>query len=370
LRIAYVTPLYRPAMGGVEMHVEHLATRISRAGHEVEVLVQTSDASLPPVEVLDGVLVRRFQTLARSDHYSLSPKLAVYLAQHGGEYDVIHGHNYHALPALMAALSTRSTYFFTPHYHGKSHSAFRNLLHRPYRQGGALIMRRASTVIAVAPAEAELIAEHFPHASGKIIVIPNGVDAEAITSAEPFAEGGKIVLLSAGRLADYKRIDDTIRALQHLDERYVLRVTGEGPERPALEALVKELGLGDRVRLLGRVETEELYRWFRTADVYVTRSEIEAMPITPLETLYAGARVVASDIPAHRGTATFGGKRVQLVALDASAADLAASIAAAAESDPPGGRIPTWQEVTERTLRVYHDAIAGLGVRRKAEMGR
>ena len=62
----------------------------------------------------------------------------------------------------MAALTSRGPLVLTPHYHGMSQSRFRDMLHRPYRVAGSLMMRRASRVIAVAPSEAALIARHFP----------------------------------------------------------------------------------------------------------------------------------------------------------------------------------------------------------------
>ena len=355
--IAIVAPLYRPAIGGVETHVEQLASRLAAAGQAVEVITQTDQRGLPSSESLDGVLVRRFPVLASSDHYPFAPGLARFLRRHGDRYDLIHAHNYHALPALVAALTARSPLVFTPHYHGRSESSFRNALHRPYRLLGSRIIRRAATVISVAPAEASLLARHFPGAAAKIVVIPNGVDAERLSAAAPFEHAGSRVVLCAGRIDSYKRLDQTIRALTHLDQRFVLRITGDGPVRPELEGLIRELGLGGRVEFLGRVEVGELYRWFRTADVYVTMSEIEAMPVTPLEALYAGARVVASDIPAHRGTARFAGERLSRVPLSAPVGDLAAAIDDAAESDPPGGSIPTWDSVLEATMAVYYEAL-------------
>jgi glycosyltransferase involved in cell wall biosynthesis len=358
MRIAIIAPLYRPAIGGVETHVEQLATRLAAAGEAVEVITQTGDRRLPATETLDGVLVRRFAVIARSDHYPCAPGLARFLRGEGAGYDLLHAHNYHALPALMAALTTSSPLVFTPHYHGRSDSAFRTALHRPYRLLGSRILDRAVKVIAVAPAEAGLLADHFPSAAAKIVVVPNGVDAERITAAEPFEHEGSTVVLCAGRIDAYKRLDRTIRALAHLEPRYVLRITGDGPARAELERLVRELGLEARVEFLGRVEVTELYRWLRTADVYVTMSEIEAMPVTPLEALCGGARVVASDIPAHRGTASFAGERLSLVPLSASPPDLATAISAAADSDPPGGSIPTWESVLDSTTAIYREALS------------
>ncbi len=357
MRIAIVAPLYRPAIGGVETHVEQLAVRLAAAGEAVEVITQTADRRLPATETIDGVLIRRFGVIARSDHYPCAPGMARFLRRKGAGYDLVHAHNYHALPALMAALATSAPLVFTPHYHGRSDSAFRNALHRPYRLLGSRILDRAVKVIAVAPAEAALLADHFPTAAGKIVVVPNGVDAERISAAEPFQLEGSTVVLCAGRTDHYKRLDRTIDALAHLEPRFVLRITGDGPARAELEQLVRRLGLEERAEFLGRVEVAELYRWLRTADVYVTMSEIEAMPVTPLEALCGGARVVASDIPAHRGTASFAGERLSLVPPSASPAELAAAIRVAAASDPPGGSIPTWESVLASTMAIYREAV-------------
>ena len=83
MRIAIVAPLYRPAIGGVETHVEQLATRLAAAGEAVEVITQTDDRGLPSSETLDGVLVRRFAVIAHSDHYPFSPGLARFLRRQG-----------------------------------------------------------------------------------------------------------------------------------------------------------------------------------------------------------------------------------------------------------------------------------------------
>ena len=358
MRIALVTPRYWPAIGGVETHVEELAAGLVVRGHEVEVLTQAHDSSLPIEEDHAGVPIRRFAAAINAEHYRFSPGLLRFLAGHAGSWDVLHAHNYHALPALAAAFTRRGTFILTPHYHGESQSRFRDILHRPYRTAGALMMRRASRVISVSPSEASLLKDHFPAARSKIAIVPNGVDAAGIAAAQPFETGDARVVLVAGRLADYKRVDATIQALAHLDTRYVLRVSGEGPMRSMLEALARKLGVTERVSFLGRIERDELNRWFSTADVFVTMSEIEAMGITVLEALAGGARVVASDIPAHRDARVLGGERVRLIRRGASSAELAAAIEEAAASDAPARPVPTWQEVVERTLAVYDEAIA------------
>jgi glycosyltransferase involved in cell wall biosynthesis len=340
----------------VETHVERLAEQFADLGHRVEVLTQHWDRSQPDVEDRDGVRIRRFRQVRTSEHYSLSPGLWRFLRQADG-YDLVHAHNYHALPALMAALASRLPLVFTPHYHGTAASRLRRALHRPYRRGGARLAANASSIICVSSLEAHLFTRDFPEAADRIDVIPNGVEMDALMAAEPFPED-RIVVLSAGRLEPYKNVERTVEALAHLDEDFLLRITGDGRARPALQRRIDELELAARARLLGQIDVMELRRWFRTARVYVTMSRIEAMPITPLEVLAAGARVVASDIDAHRNIAELTGGPVTLVDPDIGPEPLARAIEHAAAGDASTADVRSWAEVATTTLAIYERVAA------------
>ncbi len=79
--------------------------------------------------------------------------------------------------------------------------------------------------------------------------------------------------------------------------------------------------------------------------------------MTVLEALAAGARVIASDIPAHREVLRMvGPASAVLVPLDAPSTEVAATIRAMAEN-PPGAReepdIRSWDDVVTETLTVY-----------------
>lgn len=356
MRIAYASAHYAPFVGGVEKHIVEIAARMAARGHEVTVLTHDEpDGGLPSAERVDGVSVRRFPVPLPSRNYALSPGLWAHLIRFGDRYDVVHAHGYHALPPLAASLGKRSPLVFTPHYHGTGHSPFRKALHPPYRvTAGRYLVQRADQVIAVSQPEAGLFLRHFPFAAGKLTVIPNGVDVEGLRAVEPYAMD-QTVVLSAGRIEDYKQVDKTVEAMRHLPPEFVLRVTGDGPARAGLEQLARDAGLGDRVQFLGRVSDEELQRWTRTAAVYVSMSSNEAMPITVIELLAAGAGVVASDIPAHVDMREKTSGDMTLVPLDSSPERVAAAIRESAARDPHPARIATWDDVTDRTVAVYEE---------------
>lgn len=355
MKIALVSAHYAPFVGGVESHVEEIAKRLAARGDRVEVLTYHDDPSVPAAETRDGVLIRRHTVPVTSQHFGLSPGVWAALLRQRRGYDVVHVHGYHSAAPLTATLAGASPLVFTPHYHGTGHSAFRKVLHVPYRMIGAGIVSRCERIICVSQAEARLFLAHFPGASDRVRVIPNGADLERIRTASPFPDAGNVVV-TGGRLHSYKHVDRIIDAMAVASSDLRLVITGDGPERPRLAALAAEHRVTDRVSLVGKVDTDTLYRWYASARVFCSMSTNEAMPVTILEMLAAGARIVASDIPAHRDIRERTGGPITIVPPDASAAALAAALEAACREPARAGQhIPTWDEVTAETVEVYQD---------------
>jgi glycosyltransferase involved in cell wall biosynthesis len=168
--------------------------------------------------------------------------------------------------------------------------------------------------------------------------------------------------LTCGRLIESKNVHLAIEALAHLDDGFLLYVVGDGPARPELEEHTHRLQLHDRVRFLGHVDNETLYRWLRTATVYVSMSRQEAFGITLAEALAAGAAVVASDIPTHlEVVAAAGAEQATLVPLDLSPGALAQTIrdmAAHERTESAQTSLMSWDTVAARTMAVYDEVFA------------
>ena len=377
LRIAHLVPSYLPKLGGMEVAVARLAGEMGRRGHAVEVLTQSEDPRLPHLETIDGVLVRRFPVARHGGDFALAPGLWSHLRRHGRGYQIIHAHNYHALPALGALLAG-APLVFSPLFHGGGHTPLRRLLHIPYRACGRTLFRRAHAVACLCEAEAAMVRAHFPD-TATIRVIPYGIDAHRIRAACPFPRALPVVL-TTGRLVPHKGIALLVKAMAYLRGRYALRIVGDGPQRAALHAQCARNGIDDPCTLVGRVDEAVLHRWLRTAAVSVYLSRHESYGLSLLESLAAGRPVVAADIPAfreHLRFATVG--QLRLVPPDLAPAALARAIDETARSAPieaesgtpaphlPAMRsscadpalrgsaatLPTWEEAVERTLALY-----------------
>jgi glycosyltransferase involved in cell wall biosynthesis len=365
-RVLIVSPRFPPAIGGVERHVQELAKRLVRRGLAVDVATTDPTGTLPAVEESCGIIIRRFGTVANDSVFFISPDLTHWLWREVGRYDVVHAHSYHTPLALAATAAGRRhdiPVVLTPHYHGTGHSPIRSLLHRPYRPLGARVIRGARAVICVSGAERSLVARDFGICR-RTIVIPNGVDLDRIRSALRPPESGGPIILAVARLEPYKRVESLVAAATYLPPDYRVVVVGNGPERIRLETLARERGVGGRVEFTGQISDAALDGWFRAADVIVSLSTAEAFGLTLLEGAAGGARVVASDIPAHREVAgylpTGAVSFVQVAATPQTVAEEIVS-AAARRLDPAEvtAALPSWDRMADLVLRVY-SAVCGV----------
>ncbi len=108
------------------------------------------------------------------------------------------------------------------------------------------------------------------------------------------AEAEDVIVLSVARLAREKGLDTLVRAVAAADDdRLLLVVAGEGPERSSLRALADELGV--RLVLTGDVDWERIVELYAAADVFALLSEREPWAVVVNEAAACGLPLVLSD---------------------------------------------------------------------------
>jgi len=112
-----------------------------------------------------------------------------------------------------------------------------------------------------------------------------------------FGDGQPPVILSVARLTAQKDLPTLIRAFAQLRRERLVRllILGDGEERPALAALVRELGLEEDVNMPGFVPNP--YPYMARAALLVLSSKWEGLPGVLIEGLYCGVPIVATDCP-------------------------------------------------------------------------
>lgn len=137
-------------------------------------------------------------------------------------------------------------------------------------------------------------------------VVRGGVDTAVWRPADRAADsratpgsGERLEILNVGRLAPVKGQALLVEAIAQLRERGVrahCRIVGDGPERPALQSRVDELGLTDSVELTGAVGQDRIRELYAQADVFCLPSFREGLPFVLIEALAMELGVVATRI--------------------------------------------------------------------------
>jgi teichuronic acid biosynthesis glycosyltransferase TuaC len=321
LRVLTLSTLYpdsgRPGFGiFVERQTLALA---ARAGVEVEVV---APVGLPP------------WPLTRHPHYRARARLPAEERRHGLP---VHRPRFRIWPGLSGAGAARSlaravlplaraircdvvdSEFFWPdgvaamhvaealgipfsikargsdiHYWGRRPAVAGQMLEAAKRAGGLLAVS--------AGLKADMVA--LGMSGDKIRVHYTGVDLERFKPADRDKAKRRLgidgpLIVTPGNLIALKGQRLAVEALASLPGATLL-IAGEGPERPALEALIAQRGLAPRARLLGSVPPETMPELLAAADLMLLPSEREGLANVWVEALACGTPILIADVGGAR----------------------------------------------------------------------
>jgi glycosyltransferase involved in cell wall biosynthesis len=212
-----------------------------------------------------------------------------------GSADLVHGHSSKAgfLARLASRLRRRSgACLFTPH--GWSFWSAEGGKARAYLALERAAARWCRVILSVSAHERDAGLAAGVGRAEQYRVIPNGVDLDRF-AAEPHPVAGRVVMVA--RLAAPKRADLAVRALARVRARVpsaTLRLIGDGPDRPGVERLAAELGVGEAVEVLGT--RSDVPALLAEASCLLLASDYEGCPLTVLEAMAAGVPVVATRV--------------------------------------------------------------------------
>ncbi len=284
LRVVHVVSSLR--IGGMEQFVLRLAQLQRTRGHEASVLAIAGGA-------LHEEAVRR-SVPVRVLGQRLMPLRVMAAVAHFAEVrpDIVHVHNPTSLHyGLLSSYVGKPRIVFTDHAQTKG------LVRVPPAREWARVQAFAS-VSAHTAGQAPVIGYH-----GAVTVIYNGVELPAPAADRPahraqLTNGDGVLVLNAASFHPVKGHDLLVQAAALLRARRVpvtMVCAGDGPERPAIEALARAQGLGpEAMRFLGF--THEVDRWLRAADLFVLPSRAEGFPMSLLEAMSHGVAPICTDV--------------------------------------------------------------------------
>lgn len=279
------------AGGGAERVFLHLAGAFREAGHDVDLVLARARGPLlgqvpGGVQVVDlRAPAGPFGTLGLALWATIG--LTRYLRRRRPEVllSTLTGAN---LAALLARLLSRSGTRLVV----RVACALENVRGHFRRWLMGLLYPRADRVVALTDHMRRQLVAELRLPEERVVCIPNPVDQERIRrkAIEPLEdpwllEADEPLLLGVGRLSKEKDFDTLIRAVARVRAQQPARlaILGEGPERPALEALGSELRLGCDLNLPGF--TDNPYAWIKRCTLFVLSSRWEGHPNVVLEAL-------------------------------------------------------------------------------------
>ena len=365
MRIAVVCPYAWEAAGGVQVHVENLATRLLERGHQATVLAPTIATPREPWVRSVGrpIRVSYHGTVAPIAPLSYRRTRAALASLRP---DVLHVHEpLTPSVSMFAALAAKVPVLATVHAY----------LDRSYAMELAApvlrrIWRRVTVGVAVSDAAASFLRRAVPAAA--LEIVPNGVDVGAFAGAEPRADlppGRRILWVN--RLDAQKGFPIAVAAFSKVLEdvpNAVLVVVGEGKDREALGLLTESARA--RVDMRGAVPNEQVPAFHAACEEFVSPAVgQESFGIALVEAMAAGLPVVATDIPGYREVVSDGVEGLLVAPRDPEA--LAAGLVRVLTEPGLAARLGEagreraltfdWPVVVDRLEELYRRAIQSAG---------
>ena len=388
LRVLFLTPYFRPYLGGIERAIEQLSFQMQQSDAIEAVGVLTTKYSFPRKPqptwedretTPEGISIFRLSGFPRRSLpiYSVplvwfSPfRLKKYLEEF--QPDVVHfvgdgwfwGHIW-----AWFWYRGRARFVFTPSYHTLPFSKWW------LKPINAFLSHVADRVVALTGLEAEGVHRAYRTGKDKLGVIGWGTSVDEYVNpiseqddARPdhASETGPVTILCVGRLGSHKGqrwlLNTYLMAREHFDRpvRIVLVGRDEGAAT-GIENFITQRQLQAEVIVTGEVSDSELAEWYAEADLFALFSQYEAFGLVFLEAMAHGTPVLTHDVGANREVLLKGAVVVPRFNEAAAADELVRLVNDGAARRELGYEAQqyalaefAWPAVAEKYLEVYQD---------------
>jgi glycosyltransferase involved in cell wall biosynthesis len=212
-----------------------------------------------------------------------------------GVPDIIHAHSsvYGGIIAVEIAKKNNIPVIITEHSSG----FFRNKYKKWQLRLVDKVLDKVRKKIAVSPSLAIQLSERFATKTSDWCYIPNAVSDRFKKDFIPVKEKTKFRFLNLAIMTKNKGQEDLLEAFHEFSKENLnveLWFAGDGPLKEYLESKVKNLGLENRVRFLGRVSPNSVPELLNDVDIMVVSSHYETFGVVAAEALMAGLPVIST----------------------------------------------------------------------------
>jgi len=300
MRIAVIGQKGIPAkFGGVEKHVEDLATNLAQRGHEVYVYTRRN---YTPADLASfrGVNLVSLPSVNSKHFDAISHTFLACLDVARRDVDMVHFHSIgpSSLLWLVKLLKPRTPVVATFHTQCYMHQKWNNLAKFYLRFGELVCCKLSDRTIAVSKTLQQYANKKYER---EIVYVPNGVAVEPVTEFTALAEWGlepEKYILAVSRLVKHKGVHYLIEAFKKLETDKKLVIVGDSAFTNKYVSQIHRLAEGEsRIIFTGNQSGDKLKQLFSHAFAFVQPSESEGLSIALLEAMAYRQAVLVSDIP-------------------------------------------------------------------------
>ncbi|MDO8668371.1 MAG: glycosyltransferase family 4 protein [bacterium] len=351
--------------GGVERHVEELATRLVRAGHEIFVYTRANYTG-KSLKKYQGVNLINLLNLATKHLDAISHTFRACLDLTKRDAEIIHFHSIGpaSLIWLVKLLKPGVPIIFTFHTKCYEHKKW-GLIAKAYLKFGELV----GCLLADKTIVISRQLNQYTEKKYKIdaTYIPNGVSLVKTVKAEEIKKWGlkkDNYILLVSRLVGHKGVHYLIEAYNSLKTDKKLVIVGAGAFTDRYVKKLKTLARGNKnIIFTGNQTGRELAELFSNAYLFVQPSESEGLSIALLEAMSYGKGVLFSDIPENLEVA----KGVGFSFINKNTASLKKKLSylldqpalVSAQGELGKARVKKyydWNNITEKIIEIYENA--------------
>jgi glycosyltransferase involved in cell wall biosynthesis len=312
LTILVAADTYPPHVNGAAQFGYRLAKGMTARGHNVHVLACRQDKGKSFTEFRDEATVHRLRSHSVPTHeyfricFPWEIKKEISLLFDKVQPDVVHIQSHYMIGehVLYEAVKRGVRIVATNHFMPENLNPFlpfpqwfKDIIGRISWKDMGKVMGKADVVTTPTPLAAKAMHQHA--FLRKVLPLSNGIDSAAyeLQPGETVERHAYPTVLFAGRLAEEKHVDVLIDAVSKTPRELNvhLEIVGGGEVRPALEAQVARLGLGDRVKFLGLASDEELREAYIKADIFCMPGTAELQSLVTLEAMSASTPVLLAN---------------------------------------------------------------------------
>jgi len=300
MRIALLTELYPPSIGGQELFFEGLGRTLVQRGHSVDVFCVAHAEGLPGREVVDGVTVHRFpsdpdyKTPPRAWMKRAWPTIFRYavwtrsrLSERAYHLVILNQWPLLHVVTLPAEHRRQAILHWCEVREGRFYATLQKWLPRLVRYNAAI---------------SDALAGAIGTASGRpFFVLPSGLSLEEYHAAPRSARSG---ILSLGRIVEHKNLPLLVATFERLRRdgyRGRLTIAGDGPAMTKVRRVVAASPVADAIALPGPVSDAEKARLLAQHELFAIVSRREGFPRVVAEAMASGLPVVTAGF-AGNGT--------------------------------------------------------------------